>query len=457
MPSPERRVALRRMKLFAGGLLVFAAVVYVLCLTLTDGHGVWGYVQAMAEAAMVGGLADWFAVTALFRHPLGIPIPHTAIIPRKKDQIGESLAAFVQQNFLTAEVVGQRLDAARVPQRVGAWLADAAHAERVSREAAGRTVGSLAGMLNDDEIEAAVAGFVDKQVRNVDVAPALARIIDAVRDEGQHQAGVSTAERCSVMKFLDQNKQILRETARAPNRRSGVLVVDRRSHLRSSLQGPAVFPGRRDRHRGPRIAAAVRRLPRRLRPVAAHFDPARAAAVNQTKLQLLEHPEVRKWLGTLWQRLKNSILRDAEAPDSDLRRTIVTLTTRAGVALRDDAALQALVESGIGRTRGVCPRALLRRHRRTHLRHSGAVGRRRDGPATRAAGGTGPASSSGSTARSSVRSSGLLIHAPRPAQLRRAAPAPAAVRGSRRAPAARPARPGMPRACAPRPGRPAGG
>lgn len=101
MPAAERMEALRQMKLVATGMLVAAAAVFVVCVIFGDGHGLWGYVQAAAEASMVGGLADWFAVTALFRHPLGIPIPHTAIIPRKKDQIGEALASFVQQNFLT--------------------------------------------------------------------------------------------------------------------------------------------------------------------------------------------------------------------------------------------------------------------------------------------------------------------------------------------------------------------
>ncbi len=97
LPDPGRLRALRRMKATAGGLLLFAAAVYVLCRALADGRGGWGYLQAAAEASMVGGLADWFAVTALFRHPLGMPIPHTAIIPRKKDQIGDGLAGFVEQ------------------------------------------------------------------------------------------------------------------------------------------------------------------------------------------------------------------------------------------------------------------------------------------------------------------------------------------------------------------------
>ena len=126
----------------------------MLCRTVGDGTALWGYVQAAAEASMVGGLADWFAVTALFRHPLRLPIPHTAIIPKKKDQIGAALAGFVQQYFLTPEIVSERVAAAQVPRRVGEWLADAAHAERLAEEAS-FAISGLAAVLRDDELRAA--------------------------------------------------------------------------------------------------------------------------------------------------------------------------------------------------------------------------------------------------------------------------------------------------------------
>ena len=128
----QRARDLRRMKLFATGLLVFAAVVFVLARTFEE-EATWvGYLESAAEAAMVGALADWFAVTALFRYPLGIPIPHTAIIPRRKDDIGRSLGDFVQGNFLTPEVIGERLAGARIAGRLGNWLAQPANAERAA-------------------------------------------------------------------------------------------------------------------------------------------------------------------------------------------------------------------------------------------------------------------------------------------------------------------------------------
>src|SRR2546430_9518148 len=131
----EREARLNAMKRRATSLLGVALLVFIAASWFEPQYPWLGYLRAAAEASMVGGLADWFAVTALFRHPLGIPIPHTAIIPRKKDQIGEALASFVQQNFLTESVVGERLAAAQVARRFGEWLADPRHAARIAHKA----------------------------------------------------------------------------------------------------------------------------------------------------------------------------------------------------------------------------------------------------------------------------------------------------------------------------------
>src|SRR3954451_13538740 len=123
----ERRRRLRRMRSLAVSLLVFAAVVYLV--TLHD-RGFWGRVNAGAEASMVGAIADWFAVTALFKHPLGLPIPHTALIPKRKDELGRSLEQFVGENFLQEEIIRDRAAAATISLRVGRWLAVPDHARR---------------------------------------------------------------------------------------------------------------------------------------------------------------------------------------------------------------------------------------------------------------------------------------------------------------------------------------
>ena len=142
------------MKLVATGLLVLAAAIYLVGRSFHGQPAVWGYVRATAEAAMVGALADWFAVTALFRHPLGLPIPHTAIIPNRKDQLGRGLGTFVQTNFLAPEVLAERLRAVGVGRRLGVWLAEPEHAHRLSANA-GAMIRGLTEVLGDEDIQRA--------------------------------------------------------------------------------------------------------------------------------------------------------------------------------------------------------------------------------------------------------------------------------------------------------------
>src|SRR4051812_17040959 len=149
----ERRVRLRQMRSLAVALLVFAAVVYLVTL---DHHGFWGYVNAGAEASMVGAIADWFAVTALFKHPLGLPIPHTALIPKRKDEFGKSLEDFVQENFLQEAVIRERLVDAQVSFRAAEWLREPANAARVVAEASSILTLGL-NRLRDSDVEALVS------------------------------------------------------------------------------------------------------------------------------------------------------------------------------------------------------------------------------------------------------------------------------------------------------------
>jgi uncharacterized membrane-anchored protein YjiN (DUF445 family) len=193
-PSPadaDRRTGLRRMRTVAISLLVLAAVIYVATLKL-DHEGVWGYVNTAAEAAMVGAMADWFAVTALFRHPLGLPIPHTAIIPKRKDEIGLSLEEFVTENFLTDEIARERLAAAHVGERLGAWLQGPENRQRVMREVVRVSRAGL-GRLKDDEVRDIVESFLLPRLAKEPISPIAGSLLAGIVEEQTHHGLVDLA------------------------------------------------------------------------------------------------------------------------------------------------------------------------------------------------------------------------------------------------------------------------
>ena len=183
----QRRRELRRHKARATGLLLLATIAFLVLVATTDGDGWSGYAIAVAEAAMVGGVADWFAVAALFRHPLGLPIPHTAIIPKRKDQIGASLGEFVQDNFLQPEVVRDRLAAANLAGRIGDWLAVPGNARRVGDQA-GTVIGSAVELLRDHEIQSSIEGYVQRRVDTFEPTPLAAPAIEFAIQGGHHHA-----------------------------------------------------------------------------------------------------------------------------------------------------------------------------------------------------------------------------------------------------------------------------
>jgi uncharacterized membrane-anchored protein YjiN (DUF445 family) len=343
--AAERVRALRRMKLVAAGLLVLAAAVYVVSRTVGDGRDGWGYVQAAAEASMVGGLADWFAVTALFRRPLRLPIPHTAIIPSKKDQIGAGLAGFVQQYFLTTEIVGERVQAARVPERVGEWLADPAHARRLAAELS-QAISGLAAVLRDDELRTAVAAFADRRLRELDIATLSARLLDAVRGAGQHQAALTTVLR-GMRKFLENNRSEFRGRLERESPPWVPEWVDERVFNKGfSLLQAFITDVIDDEDHALRrgFDEQLADLARRLRE-----DPEQIEKIERARDQLLEHPSVHEYLNNLWDSAKQLLLDKADDETSDLRRSVESLTVRGGEVLRDDPVVGTKVNEALQR------------------------------------------------------------------------------------------------------------
>lgn len=339
----ERRAALRRMKAVALGFLIGATVVFLVC-RWANAHGtapVWvGYVGAAAEAGMVGALADWFAVTALFKHPLGIPIPHTAIIKRKKDQLGEGLGTFVRENFLSAEVVETKLRDAAVPSRLGKWLCEPTHAQRVAGEVA-TVLRVLVELLRDEDVQQVIDRMIVRRIAEPQWGPPVGRVLQTLLAEHRQEALI----------------QLLADRAFQWSLNAGVViqrVVERDS--------PTWSPRFVDHLVGDRIhrelmdfTDKVRRNPdHELRRSATRFlfefaddlqnDPDTIARADAVKEQLMARDEVAKAAETAWTTLKRLVLEGVDDPSSTLRTRIADTVIRIGASLRDDAGLRDKVD-----------------------------------------------------------------------------------------------------------------
>ncbi len=328
------------MKVMATGLFGVVTAVFVVARLLEDTWPVVGYVRAAAEAGMVGALADWFAVTALFRYPLGLRIPHTAIIPNRKDQLGTGLGWFVQTNFLSPEVLSGRLAAIGVTRRVGAWLADEEHAHRLSANA-GDVVRGLTEVLGDEDIQHALEAGVVQRLKATPAAPLAARVVDAAVDGHHHEALFDHGLR-GLSRFLEENRGLLRLKLAQESPWWVPEPIDDRV-FRKIFRGVQGFLAEVERDPNHPIRREfdtwAGQLADRLRT-----DPALTTRGEVIKAELLEHPEVRAWLSSLWSSSKESLLAVADDPGSDLRRRLDAAVMRAGRSLRDDIELQAKVD-----------------------------------------------------------------------------------------------------------------
>ncbi|MBA3339643.1 MAG: DUF445 domain-containing protein [Geodermatophilaceae bacterium] len=332
------------MKWRATGLLILAALIFLGCLYLGEDTGAWvGYVRATAEASMVGALADWFAVTALFRHPLGIPIPHTAIIPNKKDQIGASLGSFIQQNFLTESVLREKISSLDVSTRMGEWLGQPGQARKVG-DSVGAAMAGITTVLRDEDIQPAISQMVDRRLRETPAAPALARVLTVAVDGGHHQT-LLTAGLHGLSRFLDENRIVLRNALGEESPEWVPDWLDDRVFQRGfkALQTFLTNVANDDEH-DLRDALDVRL---RAYISALRNDPATAAKIEALKAEFLEHPAVREWSGSLWQNIKSGLVEAGTDPDSELRRRLEDSIVHIGQSLRDDPDLRAKVEGWI--------------------------------------------------------------------------------------------------------------
>jgi len=315
--------------------------------TAAGAHGTFlGYVQAGAEAAMVGGIADWFAVTALFRHPLGLPIPHTALIVERKDQFAATLGQFVQENFLNGDVLAERISSVRLVSRLTAWLADQANAARFAGQAA-RLVVTAAGALRDEDVQQVITAELTRMAGSVEVAPLAGRALRVVIVGGHHadlfNTIVTAADRYLGDHYAELSQLFAGEAPRWVPDALYRRVFDRMySRLRQRLVSMAADPDDATRRQ---FEAWIVALPDRL-----ETDPELRERGEQLKRDLLGSTLLRDWSSTIWQKIKEAVQAQAADPESELRRRLTDLLMAAGRRLESDErlheGLERMVESG---------------------------------------------------------------------------------------------------------------
>ncbi|SEN60916.1 Uncharacterized membrane-anchored protein YjiN, DUF445 family [Actinacidiphila rubida] len=331
------------MKLIATGFLAVATVVYALSRWAgASGAGGWaGYVSAAAEAGMVGALADWFAVTALFRRPLGLPIPHTAIIPTKKDALGASLGDFVGENFLSAEVVRARLRSVGIGARLGGWLAEPSSADRVTEQAAAALRGVLT-VLRDSDVQAVVSEAITRRAEAQEIGPGLGKLLERIVADGGHRRMVDLV------------------LARARD-----WLILHGDSVMDAVQGgaPGWTPRFVDRKVGERVYKELLRFVTEMRDSPGH--PARGAVdrflsdfavelqsdadtrarVERLKRDLLARGEVQDLIQSAWGAVRTMMVAAAEDERSELRLRARASLMSLGTRLATDERLQAKVDS----------------------------------------------------------------------------------------------------------------
>ncbi|MEU6016773.1 DUF445 domain-containing protein [Streptomyces sp. NPDC047515] len=338
----EKRRGVRRMKTTATGLLLLVALVYVLATWAKNaGVGGWpGFVAAAAEAGMVGALADWFAVTALFKRPLGLPIPHTAIIPTKKDQLGASLGSFVGENFLSGDVVRSRIHSLGIGGRLGAWLAEPQHADRVTAELSTALRGALT-VLRDSDVQAVVGEAINRRANAAEIAPGLGKMLEKIVADGGHRRMVD------LICVRAHDWLVLH----------GDSVMD-------AVQGgaPGWTPRFVDKRVGERVYKELLRFITEMRDMPGH--PARAsidtfltdfaadlqtdtdtrARVERLKSEILGRGEVQEVIASAWSSVRTMVIAAADDEQSELRLRARASLLTFGARLATDGRMQAKLE-----------------------------------------------------------------------------------------------------------------
>ena len=329
--------ALVRMRLVATGLLVAMAATFLISRALVPIHPAWGFVRAFAEAAMVGGLADWFAVTALFRHPLGLPIPHTAIIPRNKNRIGDQLAAFLRDYFLVPAVVARRMERIDVAGAAGRWLAAPQGGGGRLARGSSRLAVEVLQALDQERLGGMVRALLVARVRETEIAPLIGRALSAAMAEGRHQPVLDGVIRWA-REALAQNDALVRavvhERAGSILRWTGLdetvanKIIAGLDKLIGDMADDADHPLRARAEEG--LAQLAAKL---------EHDPALRGRVEALKLELLENAAMQDWINGLWEQARAAMLRAARDPERLLAGKLGDALRQLGETLQRDPRL----------------------------------------------------------------------------------------------------------------------
>ncbi|KTE01168.1 hypothetical protein ATE68_10090 [Sphingopyxis sp. H038] len=325
-------------RVVATGLLIVMAFVFLGAKYFQDVHPAIGFIRAFAEAAMVGGLADWFAVTALFRHPMGLPIPHTAIIPRNKNRIGDTLARFLLNNFLLPRLIARKMQTVDVAGAVGKFLSEPGEGGGRLRLGASRIIADGLGALDQQRLGGIVKSAIADRLRELDVAPLLGQALQAALAEGRHQPLLDAMVKWGS-KTLELNEhlihQMVHDNSNAIVRFTGLdesisnRIVAGLSKLLSEMAVDETHPLRI------RVEEGLAKIALDLQ-----HDPEVKAKVAKVRDELLENKAVKRWLDGLWEQGRTALLKAARNPDTMLAGRIGELVTQFGAMLGEDAGIK---------------------------------------------------------------------------------------------------------------------
>jgi len=335
------------MKVAATGLLVLMAATFFVTRAFEPQYPWLGWVKAFAEAAMVGGLADWFAVTALFRHPLGLPIPHTAIIPRNKDRIADSLANFINENFLVPSVVARRMRDMDVAAAAGRFLrTPAAEGTRI-RQGASRLIADIFEGLDDERLGGIVKGAIASRIQKMEVSPLLGHALASAINEDRHVPMLEAAIRW-IARALDANEELIREMVHKKanwvlklaglDAKLADAILDGLRKLSAEMSTDPAHPVRI------KVEEALAKLANDLQT-----DPATRARVEEMKEQLLANRSVALWIDTIWQKGRESIIRAARNPDATMAGRLGEVLRSMGESLERDPRIRSAINQFVRR------------------------------------------------------------------------------------------------------------